>query len=116
MYKLRKKLVNEEILKKNEQREELELESESETQPVNSVFASFKKYNNMKSKQNNVQESKNYIKEKINVFKYCGKIEDYTIDNNYTFYELYSQIDTFLNLISRFKLCTSYISVVMLYK
>ena len=82
MYKLRKKLVNEEILKKNEQREELELEPESETQPVNSVFASFKKYNNMKGKQNNVQESKNYIKEKINVFKYCGKIEDYTIDNN----------------------------------
>ena len=78
MYKLRKKLVTEEILKKNEKKEE----PESEISLVNSVFASFKKYNNIKGRQNNVQKSKSYIKEKINVFKYCGKIEDYTIDNN----------------------------------
>lgn len=30
---------------------------------------------------------------------YNPDLIDYTIDNNYTFYELYSQIDTFLNLI-----------------
>ena len=79
IYKLRKKLVNEEILTKNQINEE---PSESETPIVNSVFASFKKYNNVKNKQNNIQERKDNIKERINVFKYSGKIEDYDINSN----------------------------------
>ena len=80
IYKLKKKLVNEEILKKNEKKTE-KPETETETPLENSVFASFKKYNKVKSGENNVQEVKSQIKEKINVFKYSGKIEDYTIDN-----------------------------------
>ena len=78
LYKLNKKLVNEEILKreKDKQNEIKSVESEDESQ---SVFATFKKYNN--SNKVVKDEKTKLIKERINVFKYSGRIEDYTIDS-----------------------------------
>ena len=69
--------MNDEIMRQQEKNK-----GEAETSEANevSVFATLKTYNVKGNKGNNSQNV--YIKEKINIYKYGGRIEEYTLIKN----------------------------------
>ena len=78
--------MNEEILRQNEKKTSELSDRKDNSEKVGgeplkeSVFATLKTYN---VKDNKRVESKNvYIKEKINIYKYAGRIEEYTISKS----------------------------------
>ena len=78
--------MNEEILRQKERKmnelsyRKVDSERDDHEPPKESVFATLKTYN---VKDNKRVESKNdYIKEKINIYKYAGRIEEYTISKS----------------------------------
>ena len=71
-------IARQEARKKSESSEKEDENNEKEEEPKeDSVFASLKSYNVKDNKK--VEPENVYIKEKINIYKYGGKIEEYTI-------------------------------------